>query len=92
MTRAKGRSRPEIPAAIVAVAVSDGKVALIAGASPEAIDAGVTANGLLQAALPLIGGRGGGKDDVAQGGGTEPEGVPAALSAVEEYVRRQTGG
>jgi alanyl-tRNA synthetase len=92
MSRAKGRSRPEIPAAIVAVAVSEGKVALITGASAEAIAAGVTANGLLQAALPLIGGRGGGKDDVAQGGGTEPDGVPAALSAVEEYVRRQAGG
>jgi alanyl-tRNA synthetase len=92
LARAKSRTRQDIPAAIVAAAVSEGKVALIAGASPEAIAMGVTANGLLQAALPAVSGRGGGKDDVAQGGGTDPDGIVAALVAAEDFVRRQAGG
>ena len=37
--------------------------------------------------LPAVGGRGGGKDDLAQGGGTDPAGVEAALAAVVEQVR-----
>lgn len=92
LARARGRTRQDIPAAIVAAAVSDGKVAVITGASPEAIAMGVTANGLLQAVLPAVSGRGGGKDDVAQGGGTDTDGIAAALVAAEDYVRRQAGG
>ena len=51
----------------------DGKVAIVTGASPQAIAMGITANTVLQAAAPAIGGRGGGKDEFAQGGGTNPE-------------------
>jgi alanyl-tRNA synthetase len=34
-----------------------------------------------------VGGRGGGKADVAQGGGTDPAGIPAALAAVEQALQ-----
>jgi alanyl-tRNA synthetase len=37
---------------------------------------------------PPVGGRGGGKDDVAQGGGSEPDGIPQALLLVENSVGR----
>ena len=41
---------------------------------------------MLAAALPAVGGRGGGKADVAQGGGSDPAGVPQALSAVQAVL------
>ena len=48
---------------------------------------GLSAAAALRAALPAVAGRGGGKDDLAQGGGTDPAGVEAALAAVVEQVR-----
>ena len=89
--KAKGRARPDLPAALVGVAVADGKVNLVTVASPEAIDMGITAGDLLKAAAPAIGGRGGGKPEFAQGGGTDPEGIDAALAAVEHVVRERAG-
>ena len=91
MTKARGRARGDIPVVVVGTAVSEGKVAIIAGASPQAIALGVTANALLQAAAPSINGRGGGKDDAAQGGGTDPAGIPAAMEAVEALLRERAG-
>jgi alanyl-tRNA synthetase len=41
---------------------------------------------VLRAAAAPVGGRGGGKPDVAQGGGTDPAGIPAALQAGEQAV------
>ncbi|MEO8330284.1 MAG: DHHA1 domain-containing protein [Candidatus Nanopelagicales bacterium] len=40
----------------------------------------------MAAALPAVAGRGGGKKDVAQGGGSNPAGVPAALASVESVL------
>lgn len=88
---ARGRARPDIPVVMVGTAVADGKVSVVAGASPQAVALGVTASGLLQAALPSVSGRGGGKDDFAQGGGTDPGGVAAAFCAVEAWIRQRTG-
>ncbi|MBK9740245.1 MAG: alanine--tRNA ligase [Actinobacteria bacterium] len=91
LTKAKGRARSDIPVVVVGAATSDGKVSLIAGASPQAIALGITAKALLQAAVPSIDGRGGGKDDVAQGGGTRAAGLPEAFVAIEALVRERTG-
>ena len=84
--KAKGRSRPELPVVLVGAAIADGKASIIAASSQTAIELGVTANNLLATALPSIDGRGGGKDDLAQGGGTRIEGVTAALAAVESMI------
>jgi alanyl-tRNA synthetase len=46
---------------------------------------------VLQAAAPSIGGRGGGKDEFAQGGGTNPDGIEGAFAAVEAMIRERTG-
>lgn len=66
-------------------------MAIIAGASPQAIALSITANAMLQAAAPSLDGRGGGKDDVAQGGGTNADGIPAAFAAVDDLIRQRTG-
>lgn len=91
VVNASGKARAEIPAVMVAAASADGKVAIVAAASKRAIALGVTANAMLQAAAPSINGRGGGKDDFAQGGGTNVDGVPAAFAAVEALLRQRTG-
>jgi len=91
LTKARARARHDIPVVVVGAATTDGKVSVIVGASEQAIALGVTANGLLQVAAPLIGGRGGGKDELAQGGGTEPAGIPAAMAAVEAFILERAG-
>jgi alanyl-tRNA synthetase len=91
LVKAKGRARPDIPVIIVGAAVTDGKVAIVTGASPQAIALGITANTVLQAAAPSIDGRGGGKDEFAQGGGTNASGIDAAFAAVESMLAQRTG-
>ncbi|NQW73161.1 MAG: alanine--tRNA ligase [Actinobacteria bacterium] len=84
--KAKGRNRPELPVVLAGSAVAEGKASIIAAANQAAIDLGVTANLILATALPFVDGRGGGKEDLAQGGGTRPEGVAEALAAVESMI------
>ena len=72
---------------VVAAAVDDGRVSVIATVNSTGQEQGVHANDLLAAALPSVAGRGGGKRDTAQGGGSDPEGIPAAFAAVEAHVR-----
>ncbi len=91
VTKAAGRARHDIPVVMVGAAVTDGKVAIVTGASAQAIALGVTANGILQAASPSIDGRGGGKDDFAQGGGSKTDGIPDAFAAVESHILQRVG-
>jgi alanyl-tRNA synthetase len=82
----------ERPGAVVLASAADGKVALIAAVNPAAQQRGLSANDLLKAAAGPVGGRGGGKPDVAQGGGTDAAGIPAALAAVEQAIGASQGG
>ena len=84
--RAKGHSKPEIPVALVGVTEEDGRLHVVAAVNERGIERGLSANGLLQAALPAIDGRGGGKTDVAQGGGSNRAGIEAAFEAVRNAV------
>ena len=86
VVQVKGRHRSDVPVVLFGTVVADGKVSAIATANDAAIALGVGANELLAAALPLLGGRGGGKPDLAQGGGTNPEGVAAAIDAVKATI------
>jgi alanyl-tRNA synthetase len=52
---------------------------------------GVSANQLIRAVGPLLGGKGGGKDDVAQGGGTDASRIDEALGVVTAEVARLVG-
>jgi alanyl-tRNA synthetase len=70
---------------------SDGKVAVVAAVNDEARSRGVSANELVRAVGPVVGGRGGGKDDVAQGGGTDASRIDEALALVATEVARATG-
>jgi len=69
--------------AVIALASTlDGKVSLLVSVSPD-LQQKLDASQLLKAMLPHVDGRGGGKKDLAQGGGTKPEGIDKAFEALK---------
>ena len=72
-------------AAIVLASVADGKVTLIAGVTADATSK-VKAGELVNFVAQQVGGKGGGRPDMAQAGGTDPSGLPAALAGVAAWV------
>jgi len=76
--------------ALVLGSVVEGKVALIAAVTPDVINK-VKAGELVNFVAAQVGGKGGGKPDLAQAGGTEPEKLPAALKGVVDWVRSKCG-
>jgi alanyl-tRNA synthetase len=90
--KGKGVARGDIPVAIVGASVDGGKVALVAATNDLAQRRGLNANDLLAAALPAISGRGGGKADVAQGGGSNPAGLSQAFDDVVAVVESFVAG
>jgi len=72
-------------AAIVLAAVNDGKVSLIAGVTADSIGK-VKAGELVNFVAQQVGGKGGGKPDMAQAGGTDASGLPNALQGVAAWV------
>jgi alanyl-tRNA synthetase len=72
-------------AAIVLGAVSDGKVSLIAGVTPDLVGK-VKAGELVNHVAQQVGGKGGGRPDMAQAGGTEPAKLGSALESVKPWV------
>jgi len=78
-------------AAIVLGAVVDGKVSLIAGVTAD-LTAKVKAGDLVNFVAQQVGGKGGGRPDMAQAGGTEPAKLEAALQSVKAWVEQRVGG
>jgi alanyl-tRNA synthetase len=72
-------------AAIVLASVADGKVTLIAGVTAD-LTGKVKAGELVNLVAQQVGGKGGGRPDMAQAGGTQPENLPAALASVPAWV------
>ncbi|HLO64711.1 MAG TPA: DHHA1 domain-containing protein, partial [Azonexus sp.] len=72
-------------AAIVLASVADGKVTLIAGVTAD-LTGKVKAGELVNQVAQQVGGKGGGRPDMAQAGGTQPENLPAALASVQAWV------
>ncbi len=81
------RGRLSGPGAVLVAAGGD-RVTLVAAVNDAGRERGLSANDLLREAGPAVDGKGGGKDDVAQGGGTNPAGIVAALQAAEHLVGR----
>lgn len=75
--------------AIVLAAVNGNKISLVAGVSKDAIDK-VKAGDLVNSVASQVGGKGGGRPDMAQAGGDQPENLSAALKSVAKWVQGQT--
>ncbi|MCA9113873.1 MAG: alanine--tRNA ligase, partial [Planctomycetaceae bacterium] len=80
------------PVAILLGCETEGKVALIAAVSKELIARGVKASDCIRVAAKEVGGGGGGRPDMAEAGGRDPEGLPAAMDAAKAFYRQQLGG
>ena len=74
---------------VVIVSAADGKVNLMATATDEAIKAGAHAGNLIKGIAALVGGGGGGRPNMAQAGGKNPDGIPAALKKAAEVLKDQ---
>ncbi|MCC8463798.1 alanine--tRNA ligase [Photorhabdus bodei] len=72
-------------AIIVLSAISDDKVSLIVGVTKD-LTAQIKAGELISSVAQQIGGKGGGRPDMAQAGGSDIEALPSALDSVEEWV------
>jgi len=75
-------------AAIVLAAVEGGKVQLAAGVTADSVGK-VKAGELVNFVAQQVGGKGGGKPDLAMAGGTDPTKLPAALASVQAWVAQQ---
>jgi len=81
--------RGRLPGAgAVLVAAGGQRATLVAAVNEVGRARGVSASALLREAAPAVDGKGGGKDDVAQGGGSKPAGIAAALVLAEQLVAR----
>ncbi len=88
----RGRLPQGEPGVVVVIGAADGKVAVVAALNDEARARGLSANDLVRVVGPLVGGKGGGKDDVAQGGGTDASRIDEAIALVTTEVGRVAAG
>ncbi len=74
---------------VVLASISDGRVSLVAKADKKAIGLGVHAGKIVKEASKVIGGGGGGRPDMAQAGGKNPDELPKAFETAEKIIRQQ---
>jgi len=84
----RGRLPQGRPGVVAVVGSSDGKPAVVVAVNEDARSWGISANALVKTAATVLGGSGGGKDDVAQGGGADASQADRALLDVEHEVGR----
>lgn len=75
----------------VLACVNDGKVSLVAKASKDAVKMGIHAGKIIKEVAPLVGGGGGGRPDMAQAGGKNPDGIHEIGKKVYEVMEGQIG-
>jgi alanyl-tRNA synthetase len=80
------------PAAVVLAGPSPDKTQLVAALTPELVARGVTAGALLEPAATALGGRAGGKPDLAMGGGPRSEAVKDALGTIPARLQQLLSG
>ncbi len=76
------------PAVVVLGSVDNGKVRLAAGVTKDAVDR-IRAGDVIRPVAEQVGGKGGGRPDFAQAGGSNPEALDAALDSVPAWVAEQ---
>ena len=82
----RGRLPGECPGVVVVIGARDGKPSVVVAVNDAARDEGISANALVRAASGVLGCSGGGKDDVAQGGGADAAKAGEAVAAVRREL------
>ncbi len=77
-------------AAIVLISEDDGKVRVVAGVTKDKTSV-IRAGDLVNIAAAEVGGKGGGRPDMAQAGGSQPENIDKALSAARSWLQEKLG-
>ena len=93
LREAADRIRDRIgPGVVVLAAEIQGKAVLVAMAAPQAVKRGIHAGSLIRETAKITGGSGGGRPDMAQAGGAEPDRIPEALLAARDLIVRKLQG
>jgi alanyl-tRNA synthetase len=82
----RGRIPADRPAVVAVVGSSDGKPSVVVALNDQAREWRLKAGDLVRSAATALGGSGGGRDDVAQGGGTDPAQAAEAVASVERAI------
>ncbi|HET7326914.1 MAG TPA: alanine--tRNA ligase [Nocardioidaceae bacterium] len=82
----RGRLPVGRPSVVAVVGTAGGKPAVVVAVNDAAREWRLSASDLVKVSAPVLGGSGGGKDDVAQGGGTDVSKADAAITAIEHAV------
>ncbi len=85
------RDRLHDSAGVVAFIASGQKPSLVVATTQKARDLGIKAGQLVKLGAETLGGSGGGKDDLAQGGGQDPSASPKALAEIAEAIKHAEG-
>ena len=92
LREAADRMRDQLQDYLIVLGAALGeKAAWVAMASPAAVQAGLHAGNLIREAARITGGGGGGRPDMAQAGGKQPEKIPEALQALERLLQEKSG-
>jgi alanyl-tRNA synthetase len=83
----RGRLPRDRPGVVVVIGTAGDKPSAVVALNDVAQAKGLSANTLIGVVGDKIGGRGGGKSDIAQGGGTDLSAIPDALAAVESAIK-----
>jgi alanyl-tRNA synthetase len=86
------RKKTKSSAVLLAAKTGDDAVTLVAGLSRDLVAAGQNAGNWVRETAKIVGGSGGGKPDLAQAGGKQPENIGAALEAARNAIHASLGG
>jgi alanyl-tRNA synthetase len=78
-------------AAALFAAIQGDRVVLLAAMSEDVVKRGVKAGDLIREIAPIVGGKGGGRPDMAQGGGTDTTKIEDVVSAAREWLKGKLG-
>ena len=76
------------PAAILLASAAEDKVTMVAGLTRDLVERGLSAGEWIKAPAEAVGGKGGGKPDMAQAGGKLPDKLPTALDAARASIEK----
>ena len=83
----RGRMPADRAAVAAVIGSASGKPSVVVAVNDAARATGISANALVRTASEVLGGKGGGKDDVAQGGGADPAKAGEALAAIRRALQ-----